>query len=127
MNFSETTLQERIKYLRKVELDLTQVEFGDKLGISGSAVTGWEKGNRTPNESTIKLICKEYKVNYAWLVDGVGEIFNSIEKTLIDRLAEEYKLNDIQIRMIEAILELSDDQINMFTSKFFGFEAIKKD
>ena len=61
------------------------------------------------------------------MVYGEGEIFNTIQKTLIDRLVDEYELNDIQRRIIETVLELDDEQINTFTLKFFGFEAIKKD
>ena len=127
MKFNEMTLQERIKYLRKQELDKSQVEFGDKLSVSGSAVTGWEKGNRTPSESIIKLICKEYNVNYAWLSNGDGDIFNTSKEALIDRLSYEYKLSEQKRKLVERILSLSDEEINYFTMSVFGFEFIKKD
>ena len=118
-----TTLQDRIKYLRKNLLNLTQVEFGQKLGVSGSAVTGWEKGDRIPQETTLKFICKEFNVNYMWIKDGKGDVFNTIKRSLIDRLADEYHLSKLQIRIIEAALQLSDEQINDFTYKFFGFRV----
>lgn len=127
MKFNEMTLQERIKHLRKAELDKSQVEFGEKLSVSGSAVTGWEKGNRTPSESIIKLICKEYNVNYAWLANGDGDIFNTSKEALIDRLSDEYKLSEQKRKLVERILSLSDEEINYFTMSVFGFEFIKKD
>lgn len=120
-------LQDRIKFLRKNKLHLTQVEFGKKLGVSGSAVTGWEKGDRIPQESTLKLICKEFNVNYSWLIYEKGDIFNTIGETLVNRLADEYQLSSLQIRMIEAIMDLTDAQINSFTYKFFGFKALDEE
>lgn len=121
------SIHSRIKELRKEHLHLTQVEFGKRVGAAGSTVTGWEKYGASPSESAIKMICKEFNVNYAWLVYGEGDIFNTIEQTLIDRLVDEYQLNNIQRRIIEAVLELSDDEINSFTNKFFGFDVIKED
>lgn len=120
-------MNKRIKYLRKNILNITQLELGNRIGLTESMVSRIESGAAALTERNINLICREFNVNIIWLKEGEGEIFNEIHTSLIDRLAEEYKLNDIQIRMIEAILELSDDQINMFTSKFFGFEVIKKD
>ena len=120
-------INERIKYLRKTELKLTQVEFGKKIGLSGVAITHWEKGDRAIGETAIKLICKTFDVNYVWLVDGKGEIFAHTQDTLIDQLCEQYDLNDVQRRIIETVMTLTDDQINDFTMRIFGFEAIKKD
>lgn len=126
-NIKNENIKDRIKFLRKEKLNLTQIEFGKKLGSAGSTVVGWEKGDRIPPESTIKLICNEFNVNYAWLKDGVGDIFSETNKSLIDLLCEENELNDIQRRIIEAVIELSDDEINAFTMRFFGYKAIEKD
>lgn len=121
------TFGERIKYLRKKELHLTQVELAERLGFTGPAVTGWEKGTKKPTDATIKHICKEFHVNYSWLVYGKGDIFNSIEETLIDRLADEYNLSEQKRKLVERILALSDEEINQFTMSIFGFEFIKID
>ena len=67
-------LGERIKYLRK-QLGLTQEEFGEKLGIKGNTVTGYERGSRTPSESLINYICLVFNVNQTWLRTGEGELF----------------------------------------------------
>ena len=121
------SINERLKHLRKIELKLTQVEFGEKLGLTGVAIAHWEKGDRSINEMAIKSICKTFDVNYSWLVDGKGEIFSHTQETLIDQLCEQYDLNDVQRRIIETVMTLTDDQINDFTMRIFGFEAIKKD
>lgn len=56
---------------------MTQDEFADKIGLSKNFVWMIEKGERTPSERTIKDICREFKVNYDWLVNGTGDMFQS--------------------------------------------------
>ena len=114
-------------FLRKDLLRLTQTEFGEKLGIGKSAISHIESGSSLVTEQNMKLICKEFHVNYIWLKEGEGEVFNTVEKSLIDRLTDEYELNPVQRRIIEQVITLSDDEINCFTQKFFGFDAIKKE
>ncbi len=61
----------RIKQIRK-DADLTQGEFGARIGISLSGVSSLEVGKNTPSEQTIRAICSEFNVNRDWLVDGIG-------------------------------------------------------
>jgi phage repressor protein C with HTH and peptisase S24 domain len=65
---------QRIKQLRKM-LRLSQREFGEKIGRALNTVQKWEMGQRTPDESTLKLIAKEFNVNEEWLKTGKGEMF----------------------------------------------------
>jgi DNA-binding transcriptional regulator YiaG len=43
----EQLYREKIK-LARMQLNLTQPEFADKLGVSLQAVSGWESGRRFP-------------------------------------------------------------------------------
>ncbi len=61
-------LGERIKLLRKT-LNLSQSEFGKKLGITESAVCSYENNRRIPSEQVIMAICREFNVNRPWLMD----------------------------------------------------------
>ena len=67
----------RIKQLRKM-LDLSQEEFGKKIGKSASAIARYESGSREIDESTLKLIAKEFNVNEEWLKTGEGEMFAEV-------------------------------------------------
>lgn len=69
-------MQNRIKELRK-SLGLNQTEFGAKLGITTSAISGYELGTIAPSNSIIKSICREYGVNETWLRTGAGEMRRS--------------------------------------------------
>ena len=102
------TMQERIKYLRKDVLDMTQTDFGKRIGIAGTTVTGWEKRGMNPSESAIKMICKEFNVNLLWLKEGVGEMMCELPKDLFEELAKEYNLNNTEKKLVKTFLELDD-------------------
>lgn len=104
------SIRERIKFLRKNELKMTQIEFGKRLGSAGSTVVGWEKGDRTPPEATIKLICNEFNVNYNWLVDGIGDVFIEDDESTIEMLKRDYNLRDVEVRLIEEFLKLDENE-----------------
>lgn len=67
-------MKDRFKELRET-LSLTQQKFADRLNISRNFVAQIEMGNKIPSERTIKDICREFKVNYDWLVNGTGDMF----------------------------------------------------
>ena len=53
-------MNERIKEIRK-SVGLSQKEFGVRIGVSDTAISKIEHGERNPSKQTIKLICKEFK------------------------------------------------------------------
>lgn len=52
-----------IKAIRKIN-NLTQKQFGEKLGYSARTVSDWEAGNTEPDLTTIKLITIVFDVKY---------------------------------------------------------------
>ena len=98
---------------------MTQDEFAEKIGLSKNFVWMIEKGDRIPSERTIKDICREFKVNYDWLVNGTGEMFqddDSDAQAIVDSvmtgdndfakkiLVQFAKLDENRWRQIEEIL-----------------------
>lgn len=67
-------MTERIKFVRKT-FNLTQSEFGERIGVKGNTVTGYETGIRTPSEAILLAICREFKVDETWLRTGEGDPF----------------------------------------------------
>lgn len=67
----------RIKQLRKT-LNLTMEEFGKRLGVTRTAISNIESGNRNVTEQMFKSVCREFKVTEDWLRTGEGEIFVSL-------------------------------------------------
>lgn len=99
----------RIKLLRK-ELKLSQDAFGKKLGVTGTAVSRIEKGERSLTEQMALSICREFRVNYFWLTEGKGDMFTGTPETVVDEIAEDYKLDKIDKKIIEKYLELSPEK-----------------
>lgn len=93
------TINERIYKLRK-ELSLSQDAFGEKIGIKKASISMIEKGKNNPSEQTIKSICREFNVSYAWLVEGIGEIFIETDDVLLKALLDEYDLDDDEVQLI---------------------------
>lgn len=104
-----TKLNNRIKSIRKA-LGLSQKDFGKKIGISDTAVSKLENGERNPSEQTLKSICREFNVDYFWLTEGKGEMFTAIPETIVDELVSEYNLDEYGKYIIQTFLESSDEQ-----------------
>ena len=70
-------MNKRLKKLRK-ELDMTQQEFADSIGIKRSTMATYESGRNEPIDAVISLICKQHNVNEDWLRSGEGEMFEQL-------------------------------------------------
>lgn len=104
-------LKDRIKQIRK-EAGLTQVEFGEKLGVKGNTVTGYETGLRNPTDAVILSICREFSVNEDWLRTGNGEMYVPSKKDdlISSMLGDVIKADesDFKRRLISALSKLDD-------------------
>lgn len=78
-------MNERLKKLRK-ELDMTQQEFADRIGIKRNSLANYETGRNTPIDAIIVSICREFNVNENWLRTGEGEMF--VEMSYDDEIAQ---------------------------------------
>lgn len=103
------TVNERIVQLRK-ELDLSMAKFGDKIGITRGAVNTLEKGVNNPSEQTLMLICQVYGVNPTWLKHGIGDMFLEFPKTELDRIAQDYDLDETDKLILEVYLESNAEE-----------------
>ncbi len=91
---------ERIKQIRK-SLDLTLEKFGEKLGVGKGAISALENGKRNLTDQMAKAICREYNVNYDYLIYEEGEMFSDLPQTILDELCVQYSLNDFDKAIIE--------------------------
>lgn len=79
------TVNERIRNLRK-EIKLSQEDFGGRLGVTKASISRLEAGINNVTEQMIKSVCREYNVNYAWLKEGIGEMFISSDDSVANRI-----------------------------------------
>lgn len=119
----------RITELRKV-LNLSMEKFGNQVGITKSSINAIEKGRNNPSEQTIMLICKAYNVSPLWLKEGIGDMFLDFPKTELDRIAQDYALDETDKLLIETFLESSESDrkaIKNFLQTFAKKIEQKKD
>ena len=86
------TINERVYYLRKKVLKITQGELGKVCGVGDTAISKLEKGGSKVTERNIKAICNEFNVSYNWLVDGVGDIFVEDDDSVIELLKKDSRV-----------------------------------
>lgn len=99
------TQGERVKEIRS-ELDLTLEKFGEKLGVTKVAISNIEKGNRNLTDQMAKSICREYNVNYDFLMYGDGEMFDELPQTILDEMCAQYDLNGFDKALVEMYVSL---------------------
>lgn len=106
------TQGERVLEIRK-SLNLTMDKFGEKLGVQKSAISKIEKDKVNLSDQMAKSICREYNVNYDYLVNGEGEMFDDLPQTVLDELCMQYDCDDFDRVLIEEYLKLNtnDKQI----------------
>lgn len=74
-------INDRIKAIRKdSKINLSQEEFGKRIGITKASVSRIESGENNPSEQTLILICREFNVNEEWLRTGEGEMFVKLNR-----------------------------------------------
>lgn len=102
------TQGERVKAIRK-HLSLTLEKFGNNLGVGKTAISKIEKNERNLTNQMAKSICREYHVNYDYLIYGDGEMFDNLPETLLDELCDQYNLDEIDRSIINLYLTLPDE------------------
>lgn len=113
-------INERIRYLRKNELHMTQDAFASKIDLSRSNLGNIEIGRIAVTERVISSICRVFNVSEDWLKTGNGDPFipmsreEQIEDFMGDVLREE---PTFKRRLISALAKLSDEDWIMLEKK----------
>lgn len=99
------TNSERVNEVRK-SLGLTLEKFGEKLGVTKTTISRIEKGVNNLTDQMAISICREYNVNYDYLMYGEGEMFDDLPQTIVDELCAQYDLNDFDKALVEMYVSL---------------------
>lgn len=99
------TQGERVREVRK-SLNMTLDKFGEKLGVKKAAISAIENGNRNITEQMVKSICREYNVNYDYLMYGKGDMFDDLPQTILDELCAHYNLDELDRQIVDIYISL---------------------
>ena len=100
-------ISDRIRAIRK-DHNLTQDEFGKRIGIAQNTIATYESGRREPQAVTLTAICREFNVNMEWLKNGKGDPYNEFDDDLAKLIGVMLKgENDIAKKVFKAFAKLS--------------------
>lgn len=107
-------MDSRIKMVREA-LQLSQREFGERLGVSRDVISNMEYGRVQPKKLLLKHICDLYGVNEGWLDTGEGPMFDKEPRR--DKKADEAmaifrslrpEFQDYALEQIRRLAQLQD-------------------
>ena len=120
-------MNERITAIRK-RSQLTQTEFGDRIGATRAMIASYEGGAVVPADSILKLISKEFNVSYAWLKNGEGPMEDPLpDDAALDRLTETYRALPERLRaMVDVLASMDPEWYKTLDAAFEELERRKK-
>ena len=119
------TQGERVKEVRKA-LGLTLDKFGEKVGVKKQTVSRIENGVNNVTDQMVLSICREFNVNYDFLMNGEGEMFDDLPQTVLDELCAQYDLDDLDKSLVEMYLEMPE-QVREYLKQEIRKRFLKED
>lgn len=127
---------------KRKELNLTQEQLAERLGVSNKTISKWETGKCMPDYAVVKNLCEELKTSVSELMDGEEADDKSVrvydDEQILDLLRRTQELEKqrvmltgvILIVMEIALLALShtfggSDVKDFFAGLLFGISIIK--
>lgn len=119
------TQGERVKEVRKA-LGLTLDKFGEKVGVKKQTVSRIENGVNNVTDQMVLSICREFNVNYDFLMNGEGEMFDDLPQTVLDELCAQYDLDDLDRTLVEMYIEMPE-QVRDYLKREIRKRFLKED
>ena len=124
-------IHERIKYLRKDILKLTQQEFSDSLKISRSNMGNIEIGRIAVTDRVICDICEKFNINEEWLRNGNGSMYIELSKeeyiaAFISSILKN-KEDSVKKRYVAMLSKLDEDGWEALEKVAIAMGSVKKD
>ncbi len=73
IGYMKTEMNDRIR-LRRLQLDLTQVQLAKAIGVSRVSVTKWESGITKPDGENLHRLAQVLSCTPEWLLYGTGDL-----------------------------------------------------
>lgn len=124
-------IHERIRYLRKDILKLTQQEFSDSLKISRSNMGNIEIGRIAVTDRVVCDICEKFNINEEWLRTGNGSMYIELSKeeyisTFIGNILKD-KEDSFKKRYVAMLSKLDEDGWEALEKVAITMGSVKKD
>lgn len=103
----ETGLPQRLRKLRE-ELELSQQDFAERIGVARTTFASWESGNRRPELAHLESIARLGGVSVDWLLGRMGADEthpHTVEDLVIIYRGKRQELSEPYLWMVKKILE----------------------
>lgn len=101
-------LKTRLLELRNA-LNLNQMDFGEKVGLSKASISALESGLRNITDRHIMLLCSTFNVSETWIRTGKGEMFVQPATFSLDAYAQKNQLTELELDIIKSYMDLNKD------------------
>lgn len=123
-------INQRILEVRE-KRGLNQENFAARLGVTKSAISGYETGRRNPTQQIIKAICREFHVDEKWLCTGNGiapqEQESNDPSDLIEMIIYEYECNNFEASFLRSYFQLDfEERTNLTDALYKTFDITIK-
>ena len=114
---------DRIWFIREL-LEISQTDFGKKIGYASSIVSRWETGKSAPETRAILAICGRFNVRREYLEKGEEPYFKSqsvipVKREIILERAETEQASDNVEKILDLVSGLSIQEIDGLVGKIF--------
>lgn len=115
MNLShfDDNLAGRLHAIRK-DKKLNQEEFGNRIGVSRSAICNYESGTRPISNQIILAVCREFEVSDLWLRHGTGNPYEPKKDDVIDSLIRQYNCSKFEGDFLRTYFQMTEDERSSF-------------
>lgn len=115
-------LEGRLYAIRK-DQNLSQEEFGLRIGVTRSAICNYENGTRPINEQIILAVCREFGVDEHWMRSGYGVPYKAKDDGVIAKLISEYKCTNFEGDFLKTYFQMDQKERDNFVDVMYRFLA----
>lgn len=106
-------MNERIKELRNI-LGLSAEKFGNRVGVTRSAISRIENGIVNVTEQMVLSVCREFNVREEWLRNGTGEMFLDLTEDEFVKAAASLSSDPFARSLLVEYWKLDEDSKKLF-------------
>ena len=104
----------KFKFLRE-KMGLSQMDLGEKLGVTQQSVYAWERGDALPRLQTAIALAELYNVSIDYILGRTNNPSTQIEPTVED--------DELRARAIDQVSSLSDPELERVMDFLAGLSA----
>ena len=97
-------------FKKRKELNFTQEQLAERLGVSHKTISKWETGKCMPDYSIIEPLCQELNITLAELLDGEEDkrVINTYDSQQILKMIKETQdLKNKKLMLIGIVISLT--------------------